>query len=232
MLLHIINKIIQKLIIGPIKYGRKNDYKAEQYWKDRFMRHGFHSLTSTGHEGLSHKENKKYYTKARKDFISLLNKYVKHIQDKNILEIGVGNGFYTNIFFDLKAKSYHGTDITDVFFNDLKNTYPRFKFSQLDITTQAQSKKYDLIVMIDVIEHIVNKDRLVKSIHNIFSMLKKDGIFIISGFYNKSQTKKNFFYQMSWDYKDLKPLLNKYTFLSEPIPFRYDNIIFLQKKSH
>ena len=67
-----IKNAFNKLIIYPFKYNVKDDYKVEQYWKDRFQMYG-DSLTGVGHEGLSLAENEKIYVRAQKVLNDAIN---------------------------------------------------------------------------------------------------------------------------------------------------------------
>jgi hypothetical protein len=69
---NLIFRAIKKLIFMPLKYKKGDDYNAEKYWQNRFEKYD-NSLKGIGHEGLSHKKNKKMYKQAKNDFINLLN---------------------------------------------------------------------------------------------------------------------------------------------------------------
>lgn len=120
--LDFIRRALFKTILGSRKYGKGNDYDAARYWHDRFSKYG-QSLKGAGDEGLSEEENLKIYAEAAKVFIDLCRREGVDFQRVNILEIGCGTGFYTQLLHNLGVKSYVGVDITDVLFpNSEKNS--------------------------------------------------------------------------------------------------------------
>lgn len=219
-----------KVIVGPIKYHSKNGYNNKRYWEDRFKKYGFQNFTSTGNEGLSKQENQDQYRQQASIFEALIKKNIPDIKKQKFLEVGVGNGFYTGIMLKLKVGNYLGSDITDVFFPNLKEKFPQYSFTKLDICGNPLNEKFDVILMMDVIEHIVSESNLTKAMDNLEKMLNSKGILIFSGFYMSSQSNKEFFYEMKWSYKDIDKKLNKLTAISDPIPYRNDNLVFYKRK--
>lgn len=194
MLKNIIMKLkrgLCKKTIGSLKYSKRNDYDASTYWHDRFSKYGL-SFKGAGHEGLTEEENKRLYKQARDVFIDTLQKENLDFSNLRILEIGCGNGFYTKLLYDLGIKDYVGIDITDVLFPELKRNFPEFKFIKKDITKDRIEDKFDLILMIDIIEHIVTEDKFTSALDNVKNCLSNNGLFFISPIRKKS--KRHLFY--------------------------------------
>jgi SAM-dependent methyltransferase len=206
----LIKRGLYKLIVGPLRYGKGQDYSADKYWQDRFTKYGL-SFKGAGHEGLSEEENKKVYKQAQDIFIDLCKKESLHFNNISVLEIGCGSGFYTKFLLDLGVRDYTGVDITDVLFPELKKKFPEFKFVKKDITKDKIEGKFDLIVMIDVIQHIVNEDNLSSALENVRGSLEDDGIFIISPVNKKS--KKHLFYVHWWSEEDIRSEFSEYAFI-------------------
>lgn len=206
-----IRRALYKTLIGPLKYGKKNNYDAARYWHDRFSRYGF-SYKGAGDEGSSEEENRERYAKAAKVFTDLCQRECVDFQNANasVLEIGCGTGFYTQLFHNLGVNNYVGVDITDVLFPDLKKQFPQFRFIRKDITSDKIDGKFDLIVMIDVIEHIVNEDKLSFAMENVKNCLSNNGIFIVAPLMEVS--KKHLFYFRSWSLEDIKQRFSGYIF--------------------
>ena len=202
-----IKRVIYKTIIGPIKYRKKDDYDAERYWKDRFSKYGL-SLKGSGNEGLSEKENKKRYLDLAEILTKIFTEESINFKSANILDIGCGTGFFTEMFYDLKAKKYIGIDITSVLFPRLREKYSEYVFLKMDITSDNIEGKYDLILMIDVIEHIVNESKLISAMENVKRSLNKEGVFIVAPLWKKN--KKRLFYLKSWASSDLKQQFSDY----------------------
>ena len=220
-----IKRVFHKVIIGPSKYSRDNDYDAEKYWKDRFSKYNL-SLKGVGDEGLSEEENKKMYLEAAGVLMDLCKRESIDFQNVNVLEVGCGAGFYAQFFDDLGVKKYTGIDITDALFLELKRNFPRFKFIKKDVTSDRIKGKFDLIIMIDVIEHIVKESRLSSAMENIKDCLADNGIFMISPVNNIS--KKHLFYLRSWSIKDIKQRFPGYIF-KNLASFRDANMLVIKK---
>ncbi len=218
-------RVLYKKTIGPLKYSKKDDYDASSYWHDRFSKYGL-SFKGAGHEGLTEAQNKKMYEEAAKVFTGLCNREDINFHNAKVLEIGCGNGFYTKLLHDLGIKNYVGIDITDVLFPVHRKNFPKFKFIRKDITQDKIEGKFNLILMIDVIQHIVNKDKLTSALDNIKNCLSDNGLFLVSPV--KKKSKRHLFYVKWWSLEDIKRQLNGYI-VKEMRSFRNGNILVVRK---
>ncbi|MCK5211441.1 class I SAM-dependent methyltransferase [Candidatus Parcubacteria bacterium] len=229
MIKKILAKIINKLIIGPRRYGRKNDYDAERYWQDRFDKYG-DSIVGVGNEGLDEKSNQEVYKATARQFERIIKDKKINLSEARILDAGCGNGFYTDLLLTQGAVNYQGVDITDALFPKLVKSFPKFKFTKLDISSENISKninkKFDLVICIDVIEHIVNQDKFDFAIKNLLGSLAPGGILMLSPVMEKS--KKRLFYLRSWSRSDIVPLLGD-NFQYELKPYRGKEMMIIKK---
>ena len=214
-----------KIIIGPLKYKKGDDYNAEKYWHNRFKKYDL-SLKGAGDEGLSKEENERVYKKAAELFIDLCKKENIDFHNVKVLEIGCGTGFYTEFLNSLGVKNYTGVDITDIFFNNFKKKFPGYNFIKKDITSDKIEDKFDLIIMIDVIEHIVKESKFDSAMKNIKNCLGNKGVFIVSAVANIS--KKRGFYLHSLSLEDIKKRFSNYIF-RDLVSFRDANILVIKK---
>jgi SAM-dependent methyltransferase len=222
---NLVKRALSKTIIGPIKYGRGEDYNASKYWHDRFSTYGL-SLKAVGDEGLSEAENEKLYTHARERFLHLCRRETIHLSHLRVLEIGCGTGFYTRLLCDAGVRSYMGIDVTDVFFSYLREVFPSYLFLRKDVTTDKIEGEFELVVMIDVLEHIVNSARLDFAIANVKKCLTSGGIFIVAPIMEESR--QRFFYLRFWSLEDVQSRFHGYNF-SSPMPFRNGSIVCIRK---
>ena len=208
------------------RYWAPGGYDVEKYWRHRLHKYGF-NLSGVGNINLSHDENKQIYLKAKKVFLSLC--YKEGIDFKNIymLNVGCGTGFYAEIFRENGGKRYLGIDITDILFGKLKQIFPEFQFRKSDISTQELEAQFDLIIMIDVVQHITNDDKFSFAMQNIRSHLSANGIFIVTSWLNDKA--RHSFYEVSRSMDAFKKEFPSYAF-SEPTPFK-NKFIFSIKKS-
>lgn len=216
-----IKRGLYKTIVGPIVYGQGDDYDAGKYWSERFSKYG-QSLQGVGNEGISEKENERAYAEAAKIFLGVCRREHIDFQNARVLEIGCGSGFYTQILYDLGVKKYLGVDITDVLFPELQNKFPQFEFSRKDITSDKIEGDFDLIVMIDVIEHIVKCSKFTAAMNNVKSCLAPSGVFVVAPLVEVER--KELFYVNFWGVDNLKPEFNGYDF-GGLVPFRNGYIL-------
>lgn len=211
-----IKRGLSKTIIGPIVYGRGNDYDASRYWRDRFLRYG-ESLKGVGNEGFSEKDNERDYAGAARVFLEVCEREKIDFTKARVLEVGCGNGFYTQLISDGGVSNYLGVDITDVLFPKLKEKFPQFTFTRKDITSDEISGNFDLILMIDVIEHIVTDEKLTAAMESIKKCLSPTGVFLIAPVV--LQRKKKLFYVNFWSVDDIKSRFVDFVF-GELVEFR------------
>ena len=214
-----------KLVVGPIRYSRARGYDAERYWSDRFTKHAL-SLRGPGNEGLTEEENRKVYQQAAACFIELCRKEGVNFETARIAEIGVGTGFYTDLLKKQGATDYLGLDITDALFDHLRKKYPDYRFEKKDIASDRLDEKFDLIIMMEVVEHLVDKEKLSLAMENVTRCLVDGGVFIVSGVHDR--TRKRLFYVHSWSPEDILQHFPGYRF-SGPIPFRDNNLLIVRR---
>jgi SAM-dependent methyltransferase len=209
------------LFLDSLKYWTPGGYRAEKYWGDRLSRYGF-DIRGVGHKGLSQGENEEMYAKAKETFLSLCGKEGVDFRNINMLDVGCGIGFYTKIFSENGGKRYLGVDITDTLFGALKRDFPAFQFRKLDISSQGLEGNFDLIIMIDVTQHITNSEKFSLAMQNVRSHLSEKGVFIVTSSLKKRPWQ--LFHEVLRSMDAYKKEFPGYAF-SEPIPFR-DKYIF------
>lgn len=94
-----------------------------------------------------------------------IKKNAKRIKNKKILEIGAGEGYNVEKYFH-DSNVYTKSDIID--YDDIK---------KLDITKDKLKSIYDVIVCINVLEHIYDYK---SALDNIYNGLKKGGLLFLS----------------------------------------------------
>ncbi|MCM0589818.1 MAG: class I SAM-dependent methyltransferase [Gloeotrichia echinulata DVL01] len=213
-------KVIRRCV-QAFEYWDTKGYEAEKYWHDRHSKYQF-NLGGVGNAALSQEENEQMYLEAKEVFLSVCHEMKIDFTKICILDIGCGTGFYTKIFHENGCKNYLGIDITNVLFGKLTQDFQGFKFQKLDISEQSLNDSFDLIIMIDVTQHITNPDKFSFAMQSIKSSLADNGIFIVTSWLNENA--RQCFYEVSRSLKDYQKEFPDYSF-SKPIPFR-DKFIF------
>ena len=221
-----LQRSIYKLFIGPLIYGRGKGYDAEKYWRDRFSRYR-QAYRGAGHEGLSEEENEKMYKEAAEVFRDVCRKDGVDFENACVLEIGCGTGFYTRLLRDQGVRDYVGLDVTDVLFPKLQKEFPQYAFIKKDVSQEKIDGTFDLVVMIDVAEHIVEESRLAFALESVGDCLVENGLFVAAMPLDDA-SRKRFFYLRFWSLDDIQGRFPGYTF-GKIVPFRSGSIFTIRK---
>ena len=219
-------RVISKLVLGPIRYRGKDGYDAERYWSDRFSRHG-RSLVAAGNEGQSEGANEQAYQEAKQVFLDLCRDNGIAFESSRVLEVGPGTGFYTSLIAEVGPKDYLGVDITDRFFDEFKADWPTFRFVKFDITRDTLTEEQDVALMIDVVEHITDRERLHFALNNVVNTLAPDGSFVVGPV--QSVTKRHLFYVHWWTREDVMDAIGQRVSIASATPFRTGELLVLKR---
>jgi 2-polyprenyl-3-methyl-5-hydroxy-6-metoxy-1,4-benzoquinol methylase len=222
-----LRRAFDKTLVAPLRYRRKGGYDARRYWQDRLDKYGT-SLKGVGDEGLSEVDNKVMYEQAALKFLEVCRKEGIDFKQSRVLEIGCGNGFYTQILCDQGVKHYVGIDIADSLFPRMVKRFPGYTFNHCDVTVDAIKGEFDVILMIDVIEHIVGDAALDHAMKAVQDAMAGGGIFLVAPLARKA--KKSLFYVRFWTAEDITKRLASFQF-SDLVPFRYSHLLAARKLS-
>ncbi|KKM75884.1 hypothetical protein LCGC14_1385780 [marine sediment metagenome] len=203
------------------KYRAPDGYQHTLYWTDRLGKYGF-DLRGVGFYDLSHEENREIYGRAKRTFIDLCCEQEITFKNVSIVDIGCGTGFYARTFFENGGTEYLGIDVTDILFPRLRQEFPQFEFRKLDISTHELAGRFDLIIMIDVTQHITNDDKFHFAMQNVKLSLTRNGVFIVTSWLADKIPCS--FYEVGRPMIAYKREFPGYAF-RDPIPFR-DKFIF------
>lgn len=225
----VVSKCYQRLrrTIEFCKYWRPKGYDARRYWENRHSEYGF-DIRGVGNAELTKEENDRMYAQARSVFLELCTEGNVIFPKVRILDVGCGTGSYANILRGKGVIKYTGIDITDVLFNQLRSDYPGYNFIKMDVSSQELTEEYDLIIMIDVTQHITAKNGFSFAMQNIKKHLSSDGVFIVTSWL--SAGRRNLWYEVSRTLEDYKKEFGSYNF-SKPKAFRDKSIFSIRAKA-
>jgi SAM-dependent methyltransferase len=166
-------------IIEDIRYGQKDGYKAVDYWSKRHGKYGF-DLRGVGDFGKSQEENQRILDEGTKLVMELVGREGLDLTRVTMLDVGCGTGHFAGAFRNAGVTDYTGIDIVDTLFEGLRQRLPGFTFRQVDVSTTPIPGEYDLIIMMDVAQHITDEAKFRYAMENLKSHLKRDGVIIIS----------------------------------------------------
>lgn len=161
----------EKIIELPIRYKPRNfDEGKKISWKDgviaikTLLKYRFQSQKNKMTSGL--------------EMVSLANNYNNWIFNQferyvkgNVLEVGGGIGTFTELLAD-KATKITSLEIDKDYLKQLKTRFKnnkKVKVSNLNLTKKADNQnlkdKFDLIIMINVLEHIKNHQQMLEILY-------------------------------------------------------------------
>jgi SAM-dependent methyltransferase len=195
--------VFRKLFIYPFRYRKGEGYQAARYWDERLKKYGT-GLKGVGEEGRSEADNQKRYERVCGVFREVCKSVMQQPASVRVLEIGCGTGRMTRVLYDLGVQQYRGIDITDALFPELERAFHdrAYTFHRADLTRDFIEGSYDVVVIIDVIEHIVEDERFRFGMENLKRVLVPGGRLIIAPLV--AQNKKIQFYERHWSKADLE----------------------------
>ena len=175
-------------------YLAPGGYRAERFWKRRHLRYKF-DMRGVGNCGLTHAENVDDYRRATEVFLEHCQLHNVDFKRARMLDIGCGTGHYADVFRQAGGIRYVGIDITDALFADLRQRHPDFAFRKLDVTQDPVDGIYDLVIMIDVTQHITDEKRFAKTLQHVKACMAPQGLFIVTSWLDESARRS--FYEVS-----------------------------------
>lgn len=212
-----------------IKRKLRTVYIPKKYWNDTHRSKELDSLLRVGCRDRSEEENLEMYAKARHTFLEFCDSKCIDFSELSVLEIGCGTGFYSAIILDRGCKDYTGVDISDVTITELRQRFDSGKFDVLDISSARLKRQFDLIIMIDVTQHIVSDRKFSKAMGNIKSMLADEGRFVVTSWLVSAPEKERF-YEIKRPMSCYQKAFAGFT-ISNPIQFRDKYLFSISKKN-
>lgn len=155
-------------------------FVVKDYWEKRLRQN--YDLSGVGYLGLGKAYNNWMYKLRDLVFSQTVSKLGMDLPRAGVLDIGSGTGFYIDCWQKLGAGQIAGADLSAFAVEKLAQRFPKYRFSQLDISAEAPpaGQTFDAISCMDVLFHIVDDARFHQAIRNIAALLKPGGYFIYS----------------------------------------------------
>lgn len=196
-----LKRALLKVCVGPFRYGRGESFDPSRFWKDRYSKYGL-SLKGSGDEGFSEAENRAMYDKAAASLLELAGKEGVDFAGKSVLDIGCGTGYYTALMESRGVAAYTGVDVTDVLFAEHRKRFPRFEFRLADAARDRLEGRYDVVLLLDVIQNIVTEENLAGVLASARQALAPGGVLLVAPV--ALQSRRTMYYMRYWTLKDLE----------------------------
>jgi SAM-dependent methyltransferase len=156
-----------------------------EYWETRLSQQP--DLKGVGFISLGRSFNVWMYRVRRHVFDRTAQRYVRPLSQAAVVDLGSGTGFYVERWRTIGAGSVQAVDITKSSAALLKERFPDVDIHVGDITSAGDLEgmgltpaSFDAVSCMDVLFHVVDDERYERAIANVASLLRPEGIFILS----------------------------------------------------
>jgi 2-polyprenyl-3-methyl-5-hydroxy-6-metoxy-1,4-benzoquinol methylase len=204
-----------------LRYATDDDYKAVEYWRNRHGRFGFDNR-GVGDYTMTVAENQAILDEGTALLLRLCEEAGVDLSCASVLDVGCGIGHYAGVLRDAGVRSYTGVDIVDTLFAGLRARFPSFTFEEVDVTSKELPGMHDLIIMLDVSQHISNSEKFRGAMDNLKRHLKPGGTIVISAIIGEDRRLQ--FYVVSRSLETFRTIFSDFTMKG---PYAFDeNQIF------
>lgn len=214
-----------KKLLGPLRYGEGDGYRAEEYWNDRLARHGA-AYRGPGEEGLSEEENRRMYEVAVGQVAELIERLAPPASEPDLIEVGLGNGAYCRALHERGYRGYLGLDIADALFERHRADCPGFRFVRGDVTRDPLPGEADVVLFIDVLQHVVEPEAMRRALGHVWAAVRPGGVLLLTPVDEVSR--KQLFYLARWSREEVLAALPGHE-LVEEMPFRENRLLVLRR---
>jgi len=169
-----------KLAYLWLRYRGLQGERAAAFWSDRHARYGADDLRGVGRESWSHAENEADYAAAVRQVRERIEAEGVDWERARVLDLGCGVGTYAAMAREAGVEAYVGVDIAETLLPTLRERYPGYRFEQHDLSRSAPSGEFDLIVMIDVTQHLVAEGAFEAAMAHVRQALAPGGVFLVT----------------------------------------------------
>ncbi len=142
---------LKQLIVNHLQFiAKRVPFDYEKHWNNLYDKYGFTKQYCSENTEEERKDNRNIFNNTIQTLG--LNKEAK------ILDIGCGVGIHADYLLNNGFQNYMGIDLNKDVIKHLCNKFNGFKFKQQDIIKEQIKGDYDLILMLNITQHIT-KDK-------------------------------------------------------------------------
>lgn len=154
-------------------------YDPASYWAGRHRELGFDPRGVARIDG-SVEDNERMIREGNERMRALWRREGLAGPGRSLLDVGCGQGHHARNFREEGGTRYTGVDIADVLFEELRREFPGYRFLKLDVSREPLPGLHDVVVMVNVAEHIVRPELFAYAMRNVREHLAPDGAFVVT----------------------------------------------------
>ncbi len=139
-------------------FGNSADFHAGEYREQHYKKNSKHVLD------LGSEEEQQNRWKRVQNQIRIFESFLK--EDNHILEIATGKGYLARLLSQL-YKNFVGSDIDPKVVEHNQVVNPDLKVILSDVIKLPEDKKYDVVIAMDVLEHVEDALQFAKKMHSL-----------------------------------------------------------------
>ena len=153
------------------------EFDPYDYWEARH-RQDFSSLRAVGHRALTDQANAEQYAVKRSRIVDTISRYVPDPQGRTLLDAGCGIGVLTPAYVELGFE-VTGADFCATAIERAKAAGVKAGFIVTPLASLALRQRFDVIVVIDVLLHVVHDRAWRDTLAALSRHLKSSGVLVV-----------------------------------------------------
>ena len=134
--------------------------------------------------GLGEAYNRWIYRLRERHFLALASKYGVE-QCPRVADVGLGNGFYVELYQRIGVAEVCGVDISEQSIVEAKHAFPHYRFEVCDISqgfpeSLGAATGFDWVSAMDMLYHIIEDDLFALAVEHCGRAVKSGGHLVVS----------------------------------------------------
>lgn len=154
-----------------------SEFDPYEYWEARH-RQDFSSLRAVGHRALTDEANAEQYAVKRSRIVDTISRHVSDPQGKTLLDAGCGIGVLTPAYVELGFE-VTGADFCATAIERAKAAGVKARFIVTPLASLTLGQRFDVIVVIDVLLHVVHDREWRATFAALSAHLKSNGVLVV-----------------------------------------------------
>jgi len=152
-------------------------FSPRRYWEDRHQAFAG-TLAAVGHARLSDEANAEQYTIKSERIAAMIRRCHDGESGDALLDAGCGVGMLTPLYMEM-GFIVMGVDFSETAIAQARLRCPAAAFHSADLARLQLRRAFDVIVVADVLQHIIDDHRFRATLERLREHMKKDGCLIV-----------------------------------------------------